>query len=67
MKDIFFISCKAISFTSSMDTIGFLGISQFIEEVSVQRTNNIDLEELQSQLTINGFIKIMEEEKAKAI
>ena len=38
-----------------------------IEEVSAQRTNDTDLEELQSQLTISGFIKIMEEKKAKAI
>ena len=38
-----------------------------IEEISAQRTNNTDLEELQSQLTISGFIKIMEEKKAKAI
>ena len=38
-----------------------------IEEVSAQRTNNTDLEELQSQLTISGFIKKMEEKKAKSI
>ena len=38
-----------------------------IEEISAQRTNNTDLEELQSQLTISGFIKIMEAGKAKAI
>ena len=38
-----------------------------IEEISAQRTNSTDLEELQSQLTIRGFIKIMEEGKAKAI
>ena len=33
-----------------------------IEEISVQRTNKTDLEELQTQLTISGFIKKMEEE-----
>jgi len=38
-----------------------------IEEISAQRTNSTDLEELQSKLTIRGFIKIMEEGKAKAI
>ena len=38
-----------------------------IEEVSAQRTNNTDLEELQSQLTISGFIKIVKPEKAKVI
>jgi len=38
-----------------------------IEEVSAQRTNNADLEELQSQLTISGFIKITKADKAKAI
>ena len=38
-----------------------------IEEVSAQRTNNTDLEKLQSQLTISGFIKKMEEKKAKSI
>ena len=38
-----------------------------IEEVSAQRTNDTELEELLSQLTISGFIKIMEEKKAKAI
>lgn len=38
-----------------------------IEEVSAQRTNNADLEELQAQITISGFIKILEAEKAKAI
>ena len=38
-----------------------------IEEISAQRTNNTDLEELQSQFTISGFIKIMEAEKAKVI
>ena len=38
-----------------------------IEEVSAQRTNKKDLEELQSQLTISGFIKKMEEKKDKTI
>ena len=38
-----------------------------IEEVSAQRTNNTELEKLQSQLTISGFIKKMAEKKAKAI
>ena len=36
-----------------------------IEEISVQRTNKVDLEELQTQLTVSGFIKKMEEEKTK--
>ena len=38
-----------------------------IEEVSAQRTNDTDLEELQSQLTISGFIKIIEAGKTKTI
>ena len=38
-----------------------------IEEVIAQRTNKKDLEELQSQLTISGFIKKMEEKKGKTI
>ncbi len=38
-----------------------------IEEISAQRTNFNYLEELQSQLTIRGFIKILEEGKAKEI
>ena len=36
-----------------------------IEEISMQRTNKKDLEELQTQLTVSGFIKKMEEEKTK--
>ena len=36
-----------------------------IEEISMQRTNKADLEELQTQLTVSGFIKKMEEEKSK--
>ena len=36
-----------------------------IEEISMQRTNKADLEELQTQLTVSGFIKKMEEEKTK--
>ena len=36
-----------------------------IEEISVQRTNKTDLEELQTKLTVSGFIKKMEEEKSK--
>ena len=36
-----------------------------IEEISMQRTNKKDLEELQTQLTVSGFIKKMEEEKSK--
>ena len=36
-----------------------------IEEISVQRTNKTDLEELQTKLTVSGFIKKMEEEKTK--
>jgi len=38
-----------------------------IKEMSTQRKNTTDLEELQSQLTISGFIKKMEEKKAKTI
>ena len=38
-----------------------------IEEVLAQRTNKTDLEELQSQLTISGFIKKMAEKKGKTI
>ena len=37
-----------------------------IEEITVQRINKTDLEELQAQLTINGFIKTMETENKKA-
>ena len=36
-----------------------------IEEITVQRINKTDLEELQAQLTINGFIKTMETESKK--
>ena len=36
-----------------------------IEEISMQRTNKADLEELQTQLTVSGFIKKMEEGKSK--
>ena len=36
-----------------------------IEEISMQRTNKADLEELQTQLTVSGFIKQMEAEKTK--
>ena len=36
-----------------------------IEEISMQRTNKADLEELQTKLTVSGFIKKMEEEKTK--
>ena len=36
-----------------------------IEEISMQRTNKKDLEELQTQLTVSGFIKKMKEEKTK--
>ena len=38
-----------------------------IEEVLARRTNKTDLEELQSQLTISGFIKKVEEKKDKTI
>lgn len=38
-----------------------------IEEISAQRTNKTDLEELQTQITVSGFIKQMEKEKTKAI
>jgi len=37
-----------------------------IEEMAIQRINKTDLEELQAQLTISGFIKLMETEKKKA-
>ena len=37
-----------------------------IEEILAQRINKEDLEELQTQLTVSGFIKKMEEEKIKA-
>ena len=37
-----------------------------IEEMAIQRINKTDLEELQAQLTISGFIKVMETEKKKA-
>tara|TARA_B110000116_G_scaffold264974_1_gene273474 strand:+ start:908 stop:1486 length:579 start_codon:yes stop_codon:yes gene_type:complete len=36
-----------------------------IEEITVQRINKTDLEELQAQLTISGFIKTMETESKK--
>ena len=36
-----------------------------IEEITVQRINKTDLEELQAQLTISGFIKTMEIENKK--
>ena len=38
-----------------------------IKEISAQRINDTELEELQSQLTIRGFIKRMGEKKAKTI
>jgi len=36
-----------------------------IEKISLQRINKTDLEELQAQLTVSGFIKKLEEEKHK--
>jgi type II secretory pathway component PulM len=36
-----------------------------IEEITVQRINKTDLEELQAQLTVSGFIKTMETESKK--
>ena len=36
-----------------------------IEEITVQRTNKTDLEELQAQLTVSGFIKTMKTENKK--
>lgn len=36
-----------------------------IEEITVQRINKTDLEELQAQLTVNGFIKAIETENKK--
>jgi len=36
-----------------------------IEEITVQRINKTDLEELQAQLTVSGFIKTMETENKK--
>ena len=36
-----------------------------IEEMAIQRINKTDLEELQAQLTISGFIKNFEEETHK--
>ena len=36
-----------------------------IEEITVQRINKTDLEELQAQLTVSGFIKTMETESNK--
>ena len=36
-----------------------------IEEITVQRINKTDLEELQAQLTISGFIKTMETKSKK--
>jgi hypothetical protein len=36
-----------------------------IEEMAVQRINETDLEELQAQLTVSGFIKSMESGKKK--
>ena len=38
-----------------------------IEEITVQRINKTDLEELQAQLTVSGFIKIMKTENKKTI
>jgi type II secretory pathway component PulM len=37
-----------------------------IEEMAIQRINKTDLEELQAQLTISGFIQLMEIQKKKA-
>ena len=36
-----------------------------VEEITVQRINKTDLEELQAQLTVSGFIKTMEIENKK--
>jgi len=36
-----------------------------IEEMSIQRINETDLEELQAQLTISGFIQSMDTGKKK--
>ena len=36
-----------------------------IEEITVQRINKTDLEELQAQLTVSGFIKTMDTESKK--
>jgi hypothetical protein len=50
--------------------INMLEINQkfmVIEELAIQRINEANLEELQAQFTISGFIKLMEIEKKKAI
>ena len=38
-----------------------------IEEMSIQRVNETDLEELEAQLTVSGFIQSMETGKNKTI
>jgi len=38
-----------------------------IEEMAIQRVNETDLEELQAQLTVSGFIQSMETGKKKTI
>jgi len=38
-----------------------------IEEMAIQRVNETDLEELEAQLTVSGFIQSMETGKKKTI
>jgi hypothetical protein len=37
-----------------------------IEEMAIKRINKTDLEELQAQMTVSGFIKTMKTDKKKA-
>ena len=66
------ISTKVTTRSKLRNLTNFINILEnsqkfmIIEEMLVQRINKTDLEELQTQLTISGFIKLMETEKKKA-
>ena len=73
LEGLLTISTKVTTRSKLRNFISFINMLEnnqkfmVIEEMAVQRINETDLEEIQAQLTISGFIKSMETDKKKTI
>ena len=73
LESLLTISTKVTTRSKLRNFISFINMLEnnqkfmVIEEMAVQRINETDLEEIQAQLTISGFIKSMETDKKKTI
>ena len=71
MESLLTVSTKVTTRSKLRNLINFIHMLEsnqkfmIIEEMAVQRINRTDLEELEAQLTISGFIKSIETEKKK--